>query len=122
MGDINRRNFLFGTVAAAAAGTALVLRGDPQAIELFKPTLAETLAISRVPVPPPNHEPWSLGSVLYTAEGMPVMYVREFEIRTDVDNPIDATAFGELHRTFVEGIRRHTGRVSGALIHYPSIK
>lgn len=45
--SIDRRNFLFGTVAAAASGTALVLSAPKEALQLFQPTLKETLALTR---------------------------------------------------------------------------
>ena len=85
MTDVSRRHFLTGTVASAAAGTALVLAAPERALELFQPTRDEILAITRMPahyVPPrlPRLEPVECGEMLYNAKGEAVVVVTRISI------------------------------------------
>jgi hypothetical protein len=122
MTDFSCRNFLFGTVATAAAGTALILRSPAEAIELFRPTLAETLAIARVPHPDPQDvaDPWGVGATLYNAEGTPVLEVHSYTIQVNVDTRVEVTAFGDVHRNFRDRlVDRYSMEVKGSPIRLP---
>lgn len=82
---ISRRNFLFGTVAATAAGTALVLRASDDAMQLFQPTLRDIVAVSRMPQKLTRLEPVDLGSTLYAEDGTPVCIVTNINVTAAVD-------------------------------------
>ena len=83
---ISRRNFLFGTVAATAAGTAIVLRASNDAIKLFQPTLHDIVAVSKLPQKQTRFEPIDLGSTLYAENGTPVCIVTGITIHAPVDS------------------------------------
>jgi hypothetical protein len=101
MSDIHRRNFLFGTVAAAASGTALVLTAPKEALSLFQPTLKETLALTRAPTLV-RYDPLDIGETLYNAKGTPVALVTSLHVETDHD-PVETTMFGDATRSLAFG-------------------
>lgn len=95
MADLSRRNFLTATVAAAAGGTALVLAAPTDTLQLFQPTMAEVLAVTRVPQHlDPGPRVWwpvSPGEVLFNSRGAAVCIVDEVIMHRDMYND---TRFG----------------------------
>lgn len=94
---MNRRDFLFGTISSAAGG--LLLRAQADAVEIFRPTLAETVAISRVSRFPDAFDgaDWPIrpGETLFNSRGKPVVVVQRLHItRTLEDASAANEAFG----------------------------
>jgi len=96
MAEIPRRNFLLGTVATAATAAGLVLRAPAEAVELFRPTLEETIAITRMP----REEPAQLGmphtATFYDTEGRPLfeIQVRDMSWNATVDGLLTVDSSG----------------------------
>jgi len=67
---MDRRNFLFGNLAAVAGG--LIIKPTEGALTIFKPTLGETLAVTRGTTLPTL----MAGTYLYDERGNPVAVVR----------------------------------------------
>lgn len=104
MTDLNRRNFLFGTVATAAAAAGLVLKAPQDAVKLFEPTLNETLSITRIPNgPSPLENEWFHATV-YDKHGNAVVDVplRDWSI----ESQIDAMTIVRMEGYFLDPIHR----------------
>lgn len=108
MTEINRRNFLFGTVASVGAGTALVLAAPKEAVKLFEPTLRETVALSRMPagfrMPLTDETKWypaGPGNTLFNSEGVPVAIIHEINMHRDA---MDVTPWGSSTRHLEPGL------------------
>lgn len=104
---MNRRNFLFGTIGAAAGG--LLLTAPTDSVEIFQPTLAETVAVSRVSRIPdlsaPAFNPFTIGETLFNSRGEPVVIVERITMRRDAEEDVfagDPWAHHRLGRPSIE--------------------
>ena len=118
MPDIARRNFLFGTVATAATAAGLLLKTPEDAVEIFKPTLGETLALTRIDpaeAPRPTFSEIVRGELFDSRNRTVCDFVVRSVSITPKTERLEVTSFGAVERQFVQGLLEHELEVLGYL-------
>lgn len=112
MTDLSRRHFLTGTVASAAAGTALVLTMPDKALELFKPTVGEIMAVNRPPAERGTFDEGiaDYGEFVFNAKGQIIGVIQEVRYHRPA---VDVTAFEDSHERTILGPMSYTLIVQG---------
>lgn len=96
--DQSRRNFLFGTLTAASGALVVAAQSDLD-VKLFKPTLRETVALTRIPHERASAVPLASGEMIFNSKGQALGVVRSFTYSWDTERH-DVTQFGDNFRSW----------------------
>lgn len=113
MSDMSRRHFLTGTVTAAA-GTGLILAMPDKALELFKPTVGEVMAVNRPPTERATFEEAvaEYGEFVFNAKGQLIGVIQEIKYTRQ---EVDVSSWENSSRIILPGSMSYTVVVQGVV-------